>query len=160
MGAVVGGWGALIVLFAVVSTVGITVTQRETEIGLLRTIGATPRQASRLVRAETLLVAIVASAAGAALATLGGRALLAMLRDHDVVAGSVAVRRGGGPGRDRAAHRAGQPGRLRRSPRAGRPADRPRVAPSEGQPDRDRLRPVAGRRGRAAGRLRRWPWAS
>ena len=36
MGAVVGSWGALIVLFAVVSTVGITVTQRETEIGLLR----------------------------------------------------------------------------------------------------------------------------
>ena len=54
MGAVVGGWGALIVLFAVVSTVGITVTQREVEIGLLRTIGATPRQARRLVRAETL----------------------------------------------------------------------------------------------------------
>ena len=74
MGAVVGGWGALIVLFAVVSTVGITVTQREVEIGLLRTIGATPRQARRLVRAETLLVAVVASAAGAALATVGGRA--------------------------------------------------------------------------------------
>ena len=67
MGAVVGSWGALIVLFAVVSTVGITVTQRATEVGLLRTIGATPRQARRLVRAETLLVATVASAAGAAL---------------------------------------------------------------------------------------------
>jgi putative ABC transport system permease protein len=97
MGAVVGGWGALIVLFAVVSTVGITVTQRETEIGLLRTIGATPRQASRLVRAETLLVAAVASAAGASLATVGGRALLAMLRDHDVVAGSVRYDAGPAP---------------------------------------------------------------
>ncbi len=59
---VVGGWGSLIVLFSVVSTVGITVTQREVEIGLLRTIGATPRQAKRLVRAETFLVALVASA--------------------------------------------------------------------------------------------------
>ena len=36
MGTVVGAWGALIVLSAVVSTVGITVTQREVEIGLLR----------------------------------------------------------------------------------------------------------------------------
>jgi putative ABC transport system permease protein len=89
MGAVVGGWGALIVLFAVISTVGITVTQREVEIGLLRTIGATPRQARRLVRAETLLVATLAATAGAALAALGGRALLAMLRNGDVVSGSV-----------------------------------------------------------------------
>ena len=97
MGAVVGGWGALIVLFAVVSTVGITVTQREVEIGLLRTIGATPRQARRLVRSETLLVAVLASAAGAALATLGGRVLLAMLRDNGVVAGSVRYGPGAAP---------------------------------------------------------------
>ena len=89
MGAVVGSWGALIVLFAVISTVGITVTQRETEVGLLRTIGATPRQASRLVRAETLVVAVVASAIGAVLAWFGGRALLSLLRSGDVVAGSV-----------------------------------------------------------------------
>ncbi|HYF71233.1 MAG TPA: ABC transporter permease, partial [Nocardioides sp.] len=72
MGTVVGAWGAIIVLSAVVSTVGITVAQREVEIGLLRTVGATPRQPSRLVRAETLLVAVVASALGAALAWLGG----------------------------------------------------------------------------------------
>ena len=41
-------------LFSVASTLGITVRQREVEIGLLRTVGATPRQARRLVRAETL----------------------------------------------------------------------------------------------------------
>ena len=97
MGAVVGGWGALIVLFAVVSTVGITVTQREVEIGLLRTIGATPRQARRLVRVETAVVAVVASALGAALAVLGGRALLAMLRHGDVVAESVRYEPGAAP---------------------------------------------------------------
>ena len=97
MGAVVGSWGALIVLFAVVSTVGITVTQRETEVGLLRTIGATPRQARRLVRAETLLVALVASALGAVLAALGGRALLTLLRSGDVVADSVRYDAGAAP---------------------------------------------------------------
>ncbi|OJF14871.1 ABC transporter permease [Couchioplanes caeruleus] len=91
MGSVVGGWGSLIVLFAVISTVGITATQREVEIGVLRTIGATPRQARRLIRAETLVVALVASGAGALLAALGGRALLAALRSGGLVADSVRV---------------------------------------------------------------------
>lgn len=89
MGTVVGAWGAIIVLSAVVSTVGITVTQREVEIGLLRTVGATPRQASRLVRAETLLVAALGSALGAGLAWLGGAVLLALLRSTGTVEDSV-----------------------------------------------------------------------
>lgn len=86
IGAVVGGWGALIVLFAVVSTVGITVTQREDEVRLLRTIGATPRQTRRLVRAETAVVALVSALLGAALAYPGGAALLALLESGDLVA--------------------------------------------------------------------------
>ena len=46
MGAVVGGWGALIVVFSVASTVGHHRASSATvEAGLLRTIGATPRQA-------------------------------------------------------------------------------------------------------------------
>lgn len=80
MGAVVGSWGAVIVLFSVVSTVGITVRQRAAEIGLLRTIGGTPRQARRLLRTEVLLVTSIAAAGGALLASLGGHALLALLR--------------------------------------------------------------------------------
>ena len=80
LGAVVGAWGALIVLFSVVSTIGITVRQRQTEIGLLRTVGATPRQARRLVRAEVLVVAGVAATLGAAISTVTGRGLLALLR--------------------------------------------------------------------------------
>lgn len=90
MGAVVGGWGTLIVLFAVVSTVGITVTQRDAEIGLLRTIGSTPRQARRLVRAETVLVALVAGALGALVAAVAGRGLLALLRHGRLVSEPVA----------------------------------------------------------------------
>jgi putative ABC transport system permease protein len=95
MGAVVGGWGSLIVVFSVVSTVGITVSQRDVEIGLLRTIGTTPRQARRLVRAEAAMVATVAACAGALLAALGGRVLLDRLRAGDLVADDVAFR--GGP---------------------------------------------------------------
>lgn len=89
MGAVVGGWGALIVLFSVASTMGITVRQRAVEIGLLRTIGGTPRQARRLIRSEALLVSVVAAAAGAAIAWPGGRALFTMIRSGDMIASDV-----------------------------------------------------------------------
>jgi putative ABC transport system permease protein len=85
MGAVVGGWGALIVLFSVASTVGITVTQRDAEIGLLRTIGATARQARRLVRTETLAVCLAASVAGALVASVTGRALLAAVESSGLI---------------------------------------------------------------------------
>jgi len=95
MGTVVGGWSIPIVLFAVVSTVGITVAQRDVEVGLLRTIGATPGQVKRLVRLETLLVATVGAVAGAVLATVGGRALLAGIRGAGMVADDVAY--AGGP---------------------------------------------------------------
>jgi putative ABC transport system permease protein len=94
MGAVVGGWGAIIVLFSVASAMGITVRQRELEIGLFRTIGGTPAQARRLIRVEAFVVSAIAAVAGAAVAALGGRALLAGLRGSGMVGDDVAF--GGG----------------------------------------------------------------
>lgn len=94
MGAVVGGWGAIIVLFSVASAMGITVRQRELEIGLFRTIGGTPAQARRLIRVEALVVSTIAAVAGTAVAALGGRALLAALRGSGMVGDDVAF--GGG----------------------------------------------------------------
>ncbi|MFD1246378.1 FtsX-like permease family protein [Nocardioides ginsengisoli] len=85
MGAVVGGWGAVIVLFSVASTVGITTTQRATEIGLLRTVGATPLQARRLIARETAAVALLAAAVGAAIASVTGRLLFEMIRSGGLV---------------------------------------------------------------------------
>lgn len=95
MGAVVGGWGLVIVLFSVASTVGINTAQRATELGLVRTIGATPRQVRRLVNRETLLVTSVSATLGALVAYGGGALLLAALRDAGMVAPSVEY--GGGP---------------------------------------------------------------
>lgn len=89
MGAVVGSWGALIALFSLVSTIGIAVRQRAIEVGLLRTIGATPRQVRRLVRGETLVVALVAAVLGACAAWFGGSGLLAMLRSGDLIGTDV-----------------------------------------------------------------------
>lgn len=95
MAAVVGSWGALIALFSVASTVGITVAQRAVEVGLLRTIGATPRQVRRLVRAETLVVAVVATLLGSLLAWPAGRALLEVFTSGDLV--SPGIEYAGGP---------------------------------------------------------------
>jgi putative ABC transport system permease protein len=95
MGAVVGGWGTLIVLFSVASTLAITVGQRAEEIGLLRVVGSTPRQARRLVVAEAGLVASAAGVLGALAAWPAGFVLLALLRNGGMV--SDGVRYGGGP---------------------------------------------------------------
>jgi putative ABC transport system permease protein len=90
LGGVVGAWGTVIALFSIVSTVGITVRQREVEIGLLRTVGAEPRQVRALVRAETLVVALVAAVIGAVVASLTSRALLDLLQSGGVVSEQVA----------------------------------------------------------------------
>lgn len=94
MGGVVGGWGSLIVLFSVASTLAITVRERVEEIGLLRTVGATPRQARRLLRAEVAAVAGPAAVLGSLVAWPAGAVLLALLRDGGLVGTSVAY--GGG----------------------------------------------------------------
>ncbi|MBL7487812.1 ABC transporter permease [Frankia sp. AgB1.9] len=93
MGAVVGGWGTLIVLFSVASTVGLTATRRAGEIGLLRTIGATPRQARRLIVREALAVALAGALIGAVIAAGTGRALLGLLRGR-IVAATVTFQAG------------------------------------------------------------------
>lgn len=94
LGAVVGGWGALIVLFSVISAVGVAVRQRQVEIGLLRTIGATPCQARRLLRGETLLVAVAGAVPGVLGASGGGAALLAGLRFGGMIGRDVGYRVG------------------------------------------------------------------
>lgn len=89
MGAVVGGWGAITVLFSLASTLGIVVRQREVELGLLRVVGASNRQVTRLVRAETLVVSVAAALTGCVLAAGGGALLLHLLREGGMVSGDV-----------------------------------------------------------------------
>lgn len=85
MAGVVGGWGVLIVVFAVVSTMQLVVRQRSEEFALLRTIGATPQQLRRVVLAEAVLVAGVASIAAVLPGWLAGKALLGLLRHAHLV---------------------------------------------------------------------------
>ena len=91
---VVGGWGLVIVAFAVASTLGLSVTQRRKELALLKTAGATPRQVRRLVVGEAALVALVAAIAAIPPALLTGRLLLELLQETGQVSSAVDYRFG------------------------------------------------------------------
>ncbi|MFJ5683164.1 FtsX-like permease family protein [Streptomyces sp. NPDC093099] len=87
---VVGGYGALLVFFAVASTLTVNVRQRGTEIGLLRSAGATPAQITRMIVGESAVVALAGAVLAIGPAMLGGRALLGVFQDTGQVADEVA----------------------------------------------------------------------
>jgi putative ABC transport system permease protein len=89
VGMIIGSWGTLIVLFSVASTLTVSVGQRAEEIGLLRVVGATPRQVRRLIHLETAVVAVVAACLGAALAWPAGQGLFHLLRGGGMIDDTV-----------------------------------------------------------------------
>ncbi|MDO0909694.1 FtsX-like permease family protein [Streptomyces sp. DT2A-34] len=86
---VVGGYGTLLVFFAVASALTVNVRQRAAELALLRCSGATPAQLKRMVVGEAVVVAVVGAALAIGPAMLGGRALLKVFQDSGQVAESV-----------------------------------------------------------------------
>jgi putative ABC transport system permease protein len=86
---VVGGYGTLLVFFAIASTLTVNVRQRGEEISLLRSTGATPAQIKRMIIGESAVVALVGALLAIGPAMLGGRALLGMFKDSGQVADSV-----------------------------------------------------------------------
>ncbi|MFE7069796.1 FtsX-like permease family protein [Streptomyces sp. NPDC057620] len=86
---VVGGYGTLLVFFAVASTLTVNVRQRSAEIDLLRCSGATPAQLKRMVVGEAVAVALVGALLAIGPAMLGGRVLLDVFQDSGQVAESV-----------------------------------------------------------------------
>jgi putative ABC transport system permease protein len=91
---VVGGWGLLIVAFGIASTLSLSVRQRSRELGLLKSVGATPAQIRRLVVGETALLSLVAALLAVPAAVLTGRVLLELLQDTGQVAEAVDYRFG------------------------------------------------------------------
>ncbi|MFJ9965458.1 FtsX-like permease family protein [Streptomyces avermitilis] len=87
--SVVGGYGTLLVFFAVASTLTVNVRQRGAEIDLVRCSGATPAQIKRMVVGESVVVALVGAVLAIGPAMLGGRALLSVFQDSGQVADSV-----------------------------------------------------------------------
>lgn len=88
-GGVVGGYSSLLVFFAVASTLTVNVRQRDEEIKLLRSTGATPAQIKRMVVGEAAMIAVVAVVLAVGPAMLAGRALLKMFQNSDQVVDSV-----------------------------------------------------------------------
>jgi putative ABC transport system permease protein len=88
-GGVVGGYGTLLVFFAIASTLTVNVRQRGEEIELLRCIGATPAQIKRMVVGESVMVALAGTLLAVLPAMLGGQALLGMFQDGGQVAEGV-----------------------------------------------------------------------
>lgn len=94
MAMIVGGWGLLLVLFAVASTLTLSVRQRAAEMALLKNVGATPAQLGRMIVGEAAVVALVGAVAAILPAVLAGRALLWLLKETDQVASGVGYRFG------------------------------------------------------------------
>ncbi|GAA2805065.1 FtsX-like permease family protein [Kribbella solani] len=72
----VGTISGFITIFVIASTFAFVVASRRREIGLLRLIGATPRQIRRMILGEALVVALAASLTGAIAAHLATPLLL------------------------------------------------------------------------------------
>lgn len=87
--SVVGGYGTLLVFFAIASTLTVNVRQRAVELSLLRSCGATPAQIKRMVVGEAVLIGVVASLLAIGPAVLGGRALVGAFQDTEQVAHGV-----------------------------------------------------------------------
>ncbi|MEV6808925.1 FtsX-like permease family protein [Streptomyces sp. NPDC051132] len=62
MSAVFGGLAAMVTVFVVAGTLGLSLQQRQRQMALLRAIGSTPGQVRRMVLAETFIVAVLATA--------------------------------------------------------------------------------------------------
>ncbi|GLY64645.1 FtsX-like permease family protein [Amycolatopsis taiwanensis] len=77
---ILGGWVVAIVVFAMVSTIGVTVSGRAGEIAGLRLIGASPRQVRTLISAETLAIAVAAVLPGLGVGYLLGWILMSSIR--------------------------------------------------------------------------------
>lgn len=64
VGGSFAGYAAMLIVFVVTGTVGLSVRHRRRELALLRAVAATPGQVRRLVLAEVMLVSAVAAVIG------------------------------------------------------------------------------------------------
>ena len=58
------GFSVIVSLFGMVNTMVLSVFERTREIGMLRTIGMTRRQARRMIRHESVITALIGAAMG------------------------------------------------------------------------------------------------
>ena len=84
-GSAFGGYAAMIIIFVVAGTVGLSVRHRRRDLALLRAIAATPGQVRGLILAEVGLLSVLAAVVGVP----AGLAATAWTRDQLVARGFV-----------------------------------------------------------------------
>jgi putative ABC transport system permease protein len=72
----------LIAFFGIVNTLALSVTERTREIGLLRAVGMSRAQLRRMIRLESLVIALFGAILGVGVGSLFGWAILPPLADQ------------------------------------------------------------------------------
>lgn len=94
LSGIVGGMVITVMGIVVAVTIGLTVRNRERELALLRASGATPRQVSRMVVAETMVVAVLAVAGSVPLGKIMGEWIFTLITERGVVPATLEFRQG------------------------------------------------------------------
>ncbi|NUP32089.1 MAG: FtsX-like permease family protein [Streptomycetaceae bacterium] len=94
LAAAFGGLAAMVTVFVVAGTLGLSIRRRQREMALLRLIGATPGRIRRMVAVETLVLSAVATALAWYPGPWFGRLLLERFTDAGVVPDVIAFRSG------------------------------------------------------------------
>nr|AGI61671.1 hypothetical protein [Micromonospora sp. CMS I2-32] len=94
LSGVFAGMTVFVAIFVVASTLGLSVQQRQKEIALLRSIGATPRQIRKMVRREALVVAVGAAILGVVPGVVLGPLLYHIVGEAGVISPVVEFHQG------------------------------------------------------------------
>ena len=84
------GFSVIVSLFGMVNTMILSVFERTREIGMLRTIGMTRRQARRMIRHESVITALIGASMGLGLGLF--LALVVTLRRRGIMEGLAVLR--------------------------------------------------------------------
>ena len=94
LAGVFSAFALLVSVFGVASMLGLSISQRQKELALLRAIGSTPRQVRRLVLRETLVLALIATVAALVPGQLLGKLVFGFLSDQGIATAGVAFHQG------------------------------------------------------------------
>jgi len=89
-----GGMMIIVMAIVVSATISLSVRQRQRELALLRASGATPRQVQRMVVAETMVVAGLATACALVLGRLAGEWIFTLSAERGVVPAALEFQQG------------------------------------------------------------------
>lgn len=78
------GLALVIAVLGITNTLALSVFERTREIGLLRAVGMSRRQARRMVRGEAVIIAVIGAGLGLAVGTFFGWALVQALNDEGI----------------------------------------------------------------------------